>query len=409
MNRTFTGCSGQGHSRSPSDTSPEGPSSNRTTARSQGDTTGLPEVPATHWTTARPCDDADGSTMTSPAGCRNGTNGSAVTSASSSNGISTTLLAWAATGCPDPDPATSSPGAFGSDVKDEPRDTPPGKAGSSVSLASYTTTGGGEATRVTSNTTIAISIRIVANTDATATASSTAEPGGTIPRTEGLATATRYRMGFKVSYMVVRAILSPGIPRPLTEGMGQSHSNKKLNQQKTKRKRRKTYRVASGTTLKADPDIDGPAHRGPLPDRDPHSFTLVGGKDVPTGSYPAYGSSRPPAWESSIEAIGAVSSDYDSCGTRAPIRSSDRPTCSTMPAAGRYYPHCESCIGTGPSDVRVSVRSSADRPPCSATSTTGRDRAGDAVKGHSDRVHFDARSPTTSALAACFLDEGFST
>ena len=59
--------------------------------------------------------------------------------------------------------------------------------------------------------------------------------------------------------MTVRAILIPSIPKPLTEGMGQSHSNKKLNQQKTKRKQRKTYRVASGTTLKADPDLDMPA------------------------------------------------------------------------------------------------------------------------------------------------------
>ena len=82
----------------------------------------------------------------------------------------------------------SSLGAFGSDGKGEPRDPLPGKAGSSVSLAS--------ATRVTSDATAAIGTRIAANTDATAAASSTAKPKGTIPGTEGLDTTTRCRMGF---------------------------------------------------------------------------------------------------------------------------------------------------------------------------------------------------------------------
>jgi len=141
-------------------------------------------------------------------------------------------------------------------------------------------------------------------------------------------------------------------------------------------------------------------------DCDPCSFTSVGGKDVPTGSYLACGSSRPLAQESSTGAIGAVSSDCDSRGTCAPVRSSNHLACSTMPAVGRSSPRYESCNGTGPSDAWVSVRSLADRSPCSAMSTTGGDRASDAVKGHGDRVRFDARSPTTSVLAACFLDEG---
>ena len=90
--------------------------------------------------------------------------------------------------------------------------------------------------------------------------------------------------------MVVGAILIPDIPKPLTEAMGQSHSNKKLNQQKNKRKQRKTYQVASGTTLKADLNLDAPARRGPLPDRDQRSFTLAGGKVIPTGSCSTRGS-----------------------------------------------------------------------------------------------------------------------
>ena len=93
MNRALAGCSGQGHSRSPSGTSSEGPASNYATAKSRGNTTGPPEVPATDWTTARPRDGTNGSAMTSSAGCRNGTDGSTGTSASSSDGISTTSLA----------------------------------------------------------------------------------------------------------------------------------------------------------------------------------------------------------------------------------------------------------------------------------------------------------------------------
>ncbi|XP_066347664.1 uncharacterized protein [Miscanthus floridulus] len=104
----------------------------------------------------------------------------------------------------------SSLSAFGSDGKGEPRDPLPSKAGSSISLAS--------AVRVTSDTTTAIGTGIAANTDATTATSSTAELEGTIPGTEGLATVTRCRTGFQVSYMAVGAILIPGIPKPLTEG-----------------------------------------------------------------------------------------------------------------------------------------------------------------------------------------------
>ena len=84
----------------------------------------------------------------------------------------------------------------GSDGKGEPCDPLPGKAGSSVSLAS--------AARVTADATTAIGTGIAANTDATAAASSTAEPEGTIPGTEGLAAVTHCRMGFQVSCTAVK-------------------------------------------------------------------------------------------------------------------------------------------------------------------------------------------------------------
>ena len=80
-----------------------------------------------------------------------------------------------------------------------------------------------------------VGARITANTDAAAVAISTADPGGTTPGREGFAAATllplslaatRCRMGFQVSCTGVGAMLSPGIPRPLAEGMGKSHSNK---------------------------------------------------------------------------------------------------------------------------------------------------------------------------------------
>ncbi|XP_066343986.1 uncharacterized protein [Miscanthus floridulus] len=209
MNRVLAGCSGQGHSRSPSGTSPEGLASDCATAKSCGDTTGPPEVPATDWTTARLRDGTNGSTMTSLAGCCIGTDGSTGTSASSSDGISTTLSTWSATGCPDPGPTTSSLGAFSSGDKGEPYDPLPSKAGSSVSLASVT--------RVTSNATTTIGIGITANTYAIAAASSIAKLEGTILGTKGLATATRCRTSFQVSCTIVGAILIPGIPKPLTE------------------------------------------------------------------------------------------------------------------------------------------------------------------------------------------------
>jgi len=50
-------------------------------------------------------------------------------------------------------------------------------------------------------------------------------------------------------------MLNPVIARPLTEGAGKSHS-KKAQQQKIEKKQRKTYRVVSGTTLKARPDVN---------------------------------------------------------------------------------------------------------------------------------------------------------
>ena len=80
-------------------------------------------------------------------------------------------------------------------------------------------------------------------------------------------------------------MLNPIITWPLTEVAGKSHS-KKTQQQKIKKKQRKTYREVSGTTLKPRPDADGPAGQGPLPGYDPRPLTSVGAES----SQPA------PAW-----------------------------------------------------------------------------------------------------------------
>ena len=112
---------------------------------------------------------------------------------------------------------------------------PPSEIGSSASLASSTTTGRGGATRVTSDTTPAIGTGIAANTDTVAAALSAAAPRGTSPEREGFAAAallppslaaTRCRVGLQVSCTGVGAMLNTGIPRPLTEIIGESHSKK---------------------------------------------------------------------------------------------------------------------------------------------------------------------------------------
>ena len=115
-----------------------------------------------------------------------------------------------------------------------------------------------------------------------------------------------------------------------------------------------------------------------------------------------------PALDSPTGATGGTSTDCKSRGARAPVCSSDRPDYLTASAAGRAVPGYKSHAVTDPVDERVPVRSS-DRLPCSATSTTGKDGTSDAVEGRGDRVRFTARSPTTSALTACFLDAGTAT
>ena len=95
--------------------------------------------------------------------------------------------------------------------------------------------------------------------------------------------ATRYRVGLQVSYIGVGAMLNPIIARPLTESAGKSHS-KKTQRRKIEKKQRKTYREVSGTTLKARPNVDGPAGQGPLPDCDPRPLSSAGGGVIPTGS-----------------------------------------------------------------------------------------------------------------------------
>ncbi|XP_066324542.1 uncharacterized protein [Miscanthus floridulus] len=186
-NLAFDGSSGKGHSRSPSDEPLEGPASDKTTTSSHGDTTG-----------------------------------SATVSASSSDGISTTTFAWDAAGRPNSIPATLPSGAFGSDGKDRSCSPPPGKIGSSLSLVSSTATAEEGATNVTST----IGTGIAANTDAAAAALSAPSGGGNTPRREGLAAATLLppslaatccSVGLQTSYMGVRVMLNPDIPRSLTK------------------------------------------------------------------------------------------------------------------------------------------------------------------------------------------------
>ena len=150
MNRTFVGSSGQGHSRSPFGSPPEGPASDRTTASSR--------------------DDTGSSTMSS---------------ASSSDGISTTSVAWVAAGHSDSVPAVLSSGTIGPDGKDEPGGPPPGEARSLVSLSSSAMTSGGGSTRVTSDVAPTIGTGITAKVDAAAVTMA-----ATAPEREGLAATT---------------------------------------------------------------------------------------------------------------------------------------------------------------------------------------------------------------------------
>ena len=143
--------------------------------------------------------------------------------------------------------------------------------------------------------------------------------------------------------------------------------------------------MASGTTLKAGSDDDGPTGRGPLPDCDPLPLTSDGVGVVPTGSYPAC--------ESRVD--------------RAPVCPSDRPDCSTAPTAGGASSGRKSCVGTGPVAAQAPVCSSYHLAR-SAASAAGDNGTSGTTEGHGDRVRFTARSPTASALAARYLDAGTS-
>ena len=74
--------------------------------------------------------------------------------------------------------------------------------------------------RVTSDVTPTIGTGIATNTDAATAALSVAALGGTTTRRE------HCRVGLQVSYTGVRAMLNPGIPRPLIENIGESHPKK---------------------------------------------------------------------------------------------------------------------------------------------------------------------------------------
>ena len=91
-------------------------------------------------------------------------------------------------------------------------------------------------------------------------------------------------------------MLNPIIAWPLTKNAGKSYS-KKTQQQKIKKKQRKTYQEVSGTTLKARPDVDGSIGQGPLLGCDPRPLTSAGGRVIPTGSCPACGLPQPMAWD----------------------------------------------------------------------------------------------------------------
>jgi len=156
--------------------------------------------------------------------------------------MSTTSVAWTTAGRSDSVPTVLSPGAFGSDHEGEPCSPLPGEAGSLVSLSSSTVAGGGRAVRVTSDATSAVGIGIAANADDAAITIAATTPGR-----EGLAAATLfpsllaatcYRVGLHASCTGVGAMLNPIIARPLTEGVGKSHS-KKIQQHKIEKKQRK--------------------------------------------------------------------------------------------------------------------------------------------------------------------------
>ncbi|XP_066341595.1 cell wall protein DAN4-like [Miscanthus floridulus] len=315
--------------------------------------------------------------------------------------MSTTSFAWNTARRPNSIPTALPSGAFGSDGKDKPCGPPPGEIGSSPSLISSTMTSRGGATRVTSNATPSIGTGITTNTNAGAAALSAAAPGGTTPRRE------RSRVGLQVSCTGVRETLNPDIPRPLTESVGKSPSEKAQPAEYRKTIERKTYRKVSGTTLKAGPDVDRPAARGPLPGCDPCPLTLDGGGVIPTGSCPACGSLRPLARDSPTGAVDGASSNCKTRVARAPVYSSDHPDCSTVPTASRASSGYEPGIGTGPIGARVSVRSS-DHPARSAVSATGDDGTSDTTEGRGDRVRFAARPPMASAPIARFLDTGTS-
>ena len=148
--------------------------------------------------------------------------------------------------------------------------------------------------RVTSDAAPTVGTGIAANADAAAVT-----VAATAPEREGLTAAillppplvaTRCRVGLHASRTEVGAMLNPVIPRPLTEGAGESHSKEKLNSKRLERNKVKTYREANGMTLKARPGVDGTARHGALLGYDPCPLTLAGDGVIPTGSCLAYGS-----------------------------------------------------------------------------------------------------------------------
>ena len=121
------------------------------------------------------------------ASSRDNIGGSAVSSTSSLDGMSTTSVAWTTAEHSDTIPIALSPSAFGSDHVGEPCGPPPSEAGSSVSLSSSTATGGGGAARVTSDTAPTVGTGIVAKVDA-----ATVAMAATTPKREGCATTTLF-------------------------------------------------------------------------------------------------------------------------------------------------------------------------------------------------------------------------
>ena len=143
-------------------------------------------------------------------------------------------------------------------------------------LVSSTATGGGGATRVTSDATSAVGTGIAANIDAAVAAVSTADLRGTTPGREGFAATTlfpppliamRCRVSLQTSRMGVGAMLNPVITRSLTKSAGKSYTQKNSIAKETKKnilggkrhdsegktRRRRAYRTRTTPRVRPTP------------------------------------------------------------------------------------------------------------------------------------------------------------